>query len=118
MSSSDDAGGLAVSMKLTSSINRSNATISNIQNALSFTEVQDGVLQAASRIVDRMGELKTHSMDVMKSSVDIQNYNTEFKALQQQLHALYPKRSLMELVCLQPPQLQVPQQHSVLLPIQ
>ena len=88
VSSSDDAGGLAVSMKLTSSINRSNATISNIQNALSFTEVQDGVLQAASRIVDRMGELKTHSMDVMKSSVDIQNYNTEFKALQQQLHAL------------------------------
>ena len=38
----DDAGGLAVSMKLTASINRTRAAISNIQNSLSFGEVQDG----------------------------------------------------------------------------
>ena len=84
----DDAGGLAVSMKLSSSITRSRAAISNIQNALSFAEVQDGVLQAGARIVDRMAELKTLSTDVMKSSQDIGNYNTEFEALQMQLHAL------------------------------
>ena len=84
----DDAGGLAVSMKLSSSITRSQAAISNIQNALSFTEVQDGVLQASARIVDRMAELKSLSTDVMKSSQDVGNYNTEFEALQMQLHAL------------------------------
>ena len=84
----DDAGGLAVSMKLTSSINRTKAAISNIQNSLSFGEVQDGALQAGARIVDRLAELKSLSLDVMTSDADIANYNTEFKALQQQLYAI------------------------------
>ena len=78
----DDAGGLAVSMKLTASINRTRAAISNIQNSLSFGEVQDGALQAGARIVDRLAELKSLSLDVMKSTADISNYNTEFQALQ------------------------------------
>ena len=84
----DDAGGLAVSMKLTSSISRTKAAISNIQNSLSFGEVQDGALQAGARIVDRLAELKSLSLDVMKSDADISNYNTEFRALQQQLYAI------------------------------
>jgi flagellin len=75
-------------MKLTSSINRTKAAISNIQNSLSFGEVQDGALQAGARIVDRLAELKSLSLDVMKSSADIANYNTEFRALQQQLYAI------------------------------
>jgi flagellin len=75
-------------MKLTSSISRTKAAISNIQNSLSFGEVQDGALQAGARIVDRLAELKTLSLDVMKSSADVANYNTEFRALQQQLHAI------------------------------
>jgi len=84
----DDAGGLAVSMKLTASISRTKSAISNIQNSLSFGDVQDGGLQSAARIVDRMAELKSLSLDVMKSSGDVANYNTEFKALQQQLHQI------------------------------
>jgi len=81
----DDAGGLAVSMKLNASISRMNASIANIQNAKSFGEVQDGALSSAAVIIDRMAELKSFSLDVLKSSTDIANYNTEFKALQQQL---------------------------------
>ena len=50
--------------------------------------MQDGALQAGARIVDRLAELKTLSLDVMKSSADVANYNTEFRALQQQLHAI------------------------------
>jgi flagellin len=84
----DDAGGLAVSMKLSSSISRTKAAISNIQNSLSFGEVQDGALQAGARIVDRLAELKSLSLDVMKSDADVENYNTEFRALQQQLHSI------------------------------
>ncbi len=85
---SDDAGGLAISMKLSSSIARSRAASSNIQNAQSFASVQDGVLQAAAKIIDRMSELKSYSSDVMKSSQDKGNYNTEFLSLQQQLKSL------------------------------
>ena len=54
----DDAGGLAVSMKLSSAIGRNKSILSNIQNAHSFAEVQDGALSSAATIVDRMAELK------------------------------------------------------------
>ena len=84
----DDAGGLAVSMKLTSAIGRNKSVIANIQNALSFAEVQDGALQSSATIVNRMAELKSMSLDVIKSSADIANYNVEFTALQEQLHSI------------------------------
>jgi flagellin len=87
-SPADDAGGLAVSMKLSASINRTKSAIANIQNAISFGDVQDGALQSAARIVDRMAELKSLSLDVMKSSSDKANYTTEFRALQRQLHQI------------------------------
>jgi flagellin len=84
----DDAGGLAVSMKLNASINRLKGVNNNIQNAVSFLEVQDGVLQGGASIVTRMGELKALSQDVLKNSSDIANYNAEFKNLQVQLYQI------------------------------
>ena len=75
---SDDAGGLAVSMKLNATATRLRGVQNNIQNALSFLEVQDGVLQGAADILTRMGELKSLSQDVLKNSADIANYNAEF----------------------------------------
>jgi flagellin len=87
-SPADDSGGLAVSMKLSSAIGRNKSVISNIQNAISFAEVQDGALGSSVKIIDRMSELKTLSTDVIKSASDIENYNVEFKALQEQLHSI------------------------------
>ena len=71
----DDAGGLAVAMKMESAIVRLDGAEKNVQNATSFLEVQDGVLQAAGKIVNRMIELKGLSDDVMKKAYDIENYN-------------------------------------------
>jgi flagellin len=85
---SDDAGGLAVSMKLNASISRLKGVNNNIQNAISFLEVQDGVLQGSASILTRMGELKALSQDVLKNSSDIANYNLEFKNLQVQLYQI------------------------------
>ena len=82
---SDDAGGLAVSMKLKSAINRLSGAELNIQNGISFLEVQDGVLESIGNIIDRMSELKGLSRDVMKNEKDQQTYNREFKDLQLQL---------------------------------
>ena len=81
----DDAGGLAVSMKMQSAIVRLSGAQKNVQNATSFLEVQDGVLQAAGKIVNRMIELKGLSDDVMKNASDVENYNREFKDLQMQI---------------------------------
>ena len=85
---SDDAGGLAVSMKLNASISRMQGVSNNIQNAISYLDVQDGVMQGAASIVSRMAELKALSQDVLKNSSDIANYNTEFKNLQVQLYQI------------------------------
>ena len=82
----DDAGGLAVSMKLESSIVRLGGAQKNVQNATSFLEVQDGVLASAGKILNRMVELKGLSEDVMKNDSDSENYNREFKDLQMQIH--------------------------------
>jgi len=82
----DDAGGLAVSMKLESAIVRLSGAQKNVQNATSFLEVQDGVLSATGKILNRMIELKGLSDDVMKNSSDTENYNREFKDLQLQIH--------------------------------
>ena len=86
-SSMDDPGGLAVSMKLQASINRLSGAQNNVQNALSFLEVQDGMLDTVGKIVDRMSELKgLASQDPMKSEQDRASYNNEFKDLQTQLY--------------------------------
>ena len=82
----DDAGGLAVSMKLKSAVTRLSGAQINVQNAISFLEVQDGVLHAAGKVVNRMIELKGLADDVMKNSSDKANYNREFQDLQVQLY--------------------------------
>ena len=42
LSSGDDPGGLSVSMKLQSEISITNAVQNSVENAKSFTELQDG----------------------------------------------------------------------------
>ena len=88
VNTADDAGGLAVSMKLNSSINQLNGLSSNIQNAQSFLSVQDGILEGSYDIVSRMSELKILTEDSSKSDADIENYNTEFARLQVQLYQI------------------------------
>ena len=87
-SPADDAGGLAVSMKLSASIAETNATSTNVANAISFLQVQDGSLKSAGDVLNRIAELQTLSTDVTKSASDIANYNTEFTALKAQLTAV------------------------------
>ena len=84
-SPSDDAGGLAVHYKLRSVLSRTEATRNNLNNGISFLQVQDGAYQVASNILDRMAELKTFWSDISKSESDRVNYNYEFKELQEQL---------------------------------
>lgn len=84
----DDAGGLAVAMKLKGSINRLKGVEANVGNAISFLQVQDGILESSGKILDRMAELKALSQDVLKNTSDIANYNSEFRNLQVQLHQM------------------------------
>ena len=87
-SSFDDAGGLAVSMKLSAGIRRTEATQANVNNALSLLETQDGVLKTADKVLGRMAELVQMAADVTKSTNDTALYQTEFQSLQGQLGAM------------------------------
>jgi len=85
---SDDAGGLAVSMKLSAAAKRQGAVATNVGNAVSFLQTQDGALKVSAKVLDRMSELKTLYVDPTKNSSDLANYDSEFKALQSQLTAI------------------------------
>jgi flagellin len=88
VSPADDAGGLAVSMKLSAAARRQGAVATNIGNAVSFLQTQDGVLKVAGKVLDRMGELKTLYTDPTKSPSDQSNYDSEFNELKAQLDDL------------------------------
>ena len=84
-----DPGNLAVSMKLSASLNRLAGAMNNAQNGISFLEVQDGMLETVGKIIDRMSELKgLATQDPMKSAMDRYSYNNEFKDLQIQLYSI------------------------------
>jgi len=87
-SSYDDAGGLAVSMKLSASIRRTEATQANVNNSMAFLETQDGVLKSADKLVARMSELAQLANDVTKSTSDLALYQTEVDTLKSQLSSM------------------------------
>lgn len=84
----DDAGGLAVSMKLSAAAKRSGAANTNIANSISFLQTQDGVLKVTGKVLERMGELKTLYSDPTKNADDLANYDAEFSELQNELDSL------------------------------
>jgi flagellin len=84
----DDAGGLAVSMRLSAAVRRTEATQSNVSNAQAFLETQDGVLKSAEKVISRLGELTQLGTDVTKSTSDLALYQTEVNSLKAQLGSL------------------------------
>ncbi len=84
----DDAGGLAVSMKLSAAARRQGAAATNIGNANSYLQTQDGVLKVVGKVIERIGELKTLYLDPTKNSTDLANYDAEFGQLQAELTSL------------------------------
>ena len=89
ISPNDDPGTLSVSMKVNAAVTRLVGAKNNVQNGISFMEVQDGMLETVGRMVNRMAELKgMATQDPMKSDQDIESYNNEFHDLQQQLYQI------------------------------
>ena len=87
-SSYDDAGGIAVSMKMSASIRRTDATLANVNNSIAFLQTQDGVIKTADKVLSRMSELATLAQDVTKSTNDLALYNTELDQLKGQLNLM------------------------------
>jgi flagellin len=79
---------MAVSMRLSASIRRTEATQANVNNAISFLETQDGVMKAADKVLSRLAELSQLATDVTKSTNDLALYQTEANNLKAQLNRM------------------------------
>lgn len=77
----DDAAGMAVAARLDAQVQRLGAAKSNVGNAVSFTQTQDGYLQKISKALNRMSELAILAQDSTKSDDDRSLYNAEFTQL-------------------------------------
>lgn len=84
---SDDAAGLAVSEKLDAQSKRVTAAGTNVQNAVSLVQTADGFMSGMTKILSRMSELGILAKDITKNSTDVDLYQQEFTALQDQLRA-------------------------------
>ena len=81
VSASDDAAGLAVASRLDAQVKRTEAAKTNVSNAISFTQTQDGYLQKIATTLNRMSELSILAQDGTKTDADRALYNKEFTEL-------------------------------------
>jgi flagellin len=81
VSPQDDAAGLGVSMKFDAQSSRIGAAETNVANAISFSQTQDGFMQQVSKALNRMSELTVSSQDITKTDTDRGLYQAEFAQL-------------------------------------
>ena len=81
VSPADDGAGLGVAMKLGAQVARTDAASSNVANALSFSQTQDGYLAKIGESLNRLSELSVLAQDATKTDSDRALYNQEFQSL-------------------------------------
>ena len=87
-SPADDPAGLAMSMKLGVQIRRTESVITSMSNVTSYLQTQDGVLEVANGVLERMAQLATMAQDITKSTSDLALYQEEFANLRTQLQGM------------------------------
>jgi len=88
----DDAAGLAMSLTLSAEGHRHQAAVTNLENAISFKQTQDGYLHTAQIALDRMSQLAVLALDATKTDSDRANYDAEFQKLAAFLDATFSRR--------------------------
>jgi flagellin len=78
---SDDPAGLAESISLNAQIGQTTAANSNVSNAVSFSQTQDGYLQQVGSALDEMSTLAVEAQDGTKTNAERADYQKEFSTL-------------------------------------
>ena len=84
----EDSGAHSQVAKIGSKHKRDIANLQNLQNLVSYSQTQDGILSQVGEILHRMNELATRALDVTTNDGDRENYNKEFLELADQLDEL------------------------------
>ena len=88
LKSMDDPGAFQQVIKFKNDQKRTELTLSNLQNLVSYTQAQDRVLAQADDVVQRLNHLSALALDVTKNDLDRTSYNHEFEELVGQLEQL------------------------------
>ena len=80
-----DSGGLRSITRLNSTLLRNQVVQQNLQNALSFTQAQDGALSVIGKILLRSSELKVKFESPLSDQATKQQYDEEFGEIQKEL---------------------------------
>lgn len=83
--SNDDSAGAAVYFKTQSAVQRQDAVLRNLGNAMSWLQSQASSLNAIGAQLSRMSELYVLMRDVTKNTEDRDNYMTEFDELRKEM---------------------------------
>lgn len=86
LTGADDPGGLALSMRLTNELSLTNTIQNSVENAKSFTELQDSALKSAGDILMEMQSLQSKYTNA--NDTDRAIYAGQFRELQVQLNGL------------------------------
>jgi flagellin len=81
----DDAAGLAIGNRMTSTINTGNKLIEGIANGLSLVQVAEGSLQSIIGLLQRMRELSVQAVNDTLTASDRSALNQEFQALNSEI---------------------------------
>jgi flagellin len=81
VNASDDPAGLAESISLSAQINQISAANSNVGNATSYAQTQDGYLQQIGAALDQMAQLAVQAQDGTKTDTERADYQKEFSTL-------------------------------------
>lgn len=85
----EDAAGVAVSAKLSSTVKKLQAASEGAQDIISFAQTTDGFLKTVEEQITRMSELAQKATNGAFSDADRANYNTEFTRLRNQIDSIF-----------------------------
>ena len=84
----DDAGGLAMGMRLSNETSIAGTLQKNVDNAKSFVDAQASALESAHEIVSEMKEIKVKHDSATATNAEKAAYESEFQELRSQLNSL------------------------------
>ena len=79
----DDAAGLAVATRIQAQLSQYDAAKSGLANAVSFTQTQNGFLEGAQEVFNRMGSLAIRAQDATLNDEQRALFQGEFRKLKE-----------------------------------
>jgi flagellin len=99
----DDAAGLAIGNRMTSTVNTGNQLMKGIANGLSLVQVAEGSLQSIIGLLQRMRELSVQAVNDTLTASDRSMLNQEFQSLNAEIDRISLNTKIFDRYPLAPP---------------